>query len=445
MFVDPDGAGLLTQFAAEHTGRRESLHAAEHAARREVADTILAAEVRRIAALAPGDAAVERAREAVAELLCGFPVYRSYLPEGRGGARRRRVGGPHPPPRPRRRARRALRRDARRPARRAGHPRAADLRHGDGQGRRGHRVLPVEPVRRAQRGRRRPDRFGVAPAEFHAAAAARGRRLAGDHDHALHPRHQALRGRAGPPRRARRDAPGVGRPRRGAGRRATRCPTARWSCWLADPRRRVADPGRAAARLPRRRPPKEAKLGHQPRRGGAGGRRGGRGLARGGARRRRAASPRSRRSWPGSAPPGWSNSLGPEAAAARRARACPTSTRAPSCGSTRWSTRTTAARSTAPARRDLLGPLDDGLAARRSTPTGRRSCCGHAERAAAAPRPAGAVHRLPRRCPPTGPAAGTRSRSTRWRRWSRWRPGCRSGWPRAAAGATRCSRCPTAR
>ena len=37
--------GLLTQLAAEHTGRKESLHAAEHAARREVADTILAAEV----------------------------------------------------------------------------------------------------------------------------------------------------------------------------------------------------------------------------------------------------------------------------------------------------------------------------------------------------------------------------------------------------------------
>ena len=54
VFVDPDGAGLITQFAAEHTGRRESLHAAEHAARREVADTILAAEVRRIAGLTPG-------------------------------------------------------------------------------------------------------------------------------------------------------------------------------------------------------------------------------------------------------------------------------------------------------------------------------------------------------------------------------------------------------
>ncbi|WP_219416342.1 malto-oligosyltrehalose synthase [Pseudonocardia nigra] len=94
VFVDPAGAGVLTQFAAEHTGRKESLHAAEHAARREVADTILAAEVRRIAALVPvpeaapatdedPGAAADRVREAVAELLCGFPVYRSYLPEGR--------------------------------------------------------------------------------------------------------------------------------------------------------------------------------------------------------------------------------------------------------------------------------------------------------------------------------------------------------------------------
>ncbi len=94
VFVDPDGAGLLTQLAAEHTGRKENAHAAEHAARREVADTILAAEVRRIAALVPlPDAApstdeepgpaADRVRAAVAELLCGFPVYRSYLPEGR--------------------------------------------------------------------------------------------------------------------------------------------------------------------------------------------------------------------------------------------------------------------------------------------------------------------------------------------------------------------------
>jgi (1->4)-alpha-D-glucan 1-alpha-D-glucosylmutase len=108
VFVDPDGAGLLTQLAAEHTGRKENAHAVEHAARREVADTILAAEVRRIAALVPAPGlqdgghtataleqghpaataahpgpAADRVRDAVAELLCGYPVYRSYLPEGR--------------------------------------------------------------------------------------------------------------------------------------------------------------------------------------------------------------------------------------------------------------------------------------------------------------------------------------------------------------------------
>jgi (1->4)-alpha-D-glucan 1-alpha-D-glucosylmutase len=118
VFVDPDGAGLLTQLAAEHTGRKENAHAVEHTARREVADTILAAEVRWIAELVPPQppgspaseavagraegqrldgrvaeaapateadqgAAAERIREAVAELLCGFPVYRSYLPESR--------------------------------------------------------------------------------------------------------------------------------------------------------------------------------------------------------------------------------------------------------------------------------------------------------------------------------------------------------------------------
>jgi (1->4)-alpha-D-glucan 1-alpha-D-glucosylmutase len=94
VFVDPDGAGLLTQLTAEHIGLRENAHAAETAARHEVADTILAAEVRRIAALVPVAEAApstepdpgpagNRVRDAVAELLCGFPVYRSYLPEGR--------------------------------------------------------------------------------------------------------------------------------------------------------------------------------------------------------------------------------------------------------------------------------------------------------------------------------------------------------------------------
>ena len=87
VFVAPSGAGLLTQFAAEHTGRKESLHAAEYAARREAADTLLAAEVRRAAAACEPSLGRRFSRatleDAVAELICGYPVYRSYLPEGR--------------------------------------------------------------------------------------------------------------------------------------------------------------------------------------------------------------------------------------------------------------------------------------------------------------------------------------------------------------------------
>jgi (1->4)-alpha-D-glucan 1-alpha-D-glucosylmutase len=84
VFVDPDGSGLHTQFAAEHTGRKESLHEAEHAARLEITRTVLAAEVNRIHATAARlDGGSSITTDAVGELLCGFPVYRSYLPEGR--------------------------------------------------------------------------------------------------------------------------------------------------------------------------------------------------------------------------------------------------------------------------------------------------------------------------------------------------------------------------
>jgi (1->4)-alpha-D-glucan 1-alpha-D-glucosylmutase len=83
LFVDPRGEALVDAVAAEHTGAREALSATEHAARRLVTDQILVAEVRRIAALVPGEGDSEKVRDAVAELLCSYPVYRSYLPEGR--------------------------------------------------------------------------------------------------------------------------------------------------------------------------------------------------------------------------------------------------------------------------------------------------------------------------------------------------------------------------
>ncbi|BBG02985.1 maltooligosyl trehalose synthase [Pseudonocardia autotrophica] len=104
VFVDPDGAGLLTQFAAEHTGEKRSAHAIEDDGRHLVVEQILVAEVRRIAdafRAGPGaDAGLTGVdltsvtaadlHDAVAEFLCGFPVYRSYLTpeiaEGRDAA-----------------------------------------------------------------------------------------------------------------------------------------------------------------------------------------------------------------------------------------------------------------------------------------------------------------------------------------------------------------------
>lgn len=83
VFLDPRGEALVDAVAAEHTGVRTSLSATEHTARRLVTDEILVAEVARIAGSVPTTDDPEKVRDAVAELLCSFPVYRSYLPEGR--------------------------------------------------------------------------------------------------------------------------------------------------------------------------------------------------------------------------------------------------------------------------------------------------------------------------------------------------------------------------
>ncbi|PVZ12116.1 malto-oligosyltrehalose synthase [Actinomycetospora cinnamomea] len=87
LFVDPRGEALIDAVAAQHTGVRESLSITEHAAKRLVTDQILVAEVKRIAALVPGSGDggddPSKVQDAVAELLGAYPVYRSYLPEGR--------------------------------------------------------------------------------------------------------------------------------------------------------------------------------------------------------------------------------------------------------------------------------------------------------------------------------------------------------------------------
>lgn len=77
VFVDPAGEEPLIELAAKFGGIE--FHAEEERCRRLITSKSLVAEMRRIAALAPGVPA-----EAVAELMVAFPVYRSYLPEGSG-------------------------------------------------------------------------------------------------------------------------------------------------------------------------------------------------------------------------------------------------------------------------------------------------------------------------------------------------------------------------
>ncbi|MES0832968.1 malto-oligosyltrehalose synthase [Nocardiopsis tropica] len=91
LFVDPAGEAAFTALAREQ-GVEVDAQALDEGARRHAATVLLRAEVRRIAALLPpraGDradpdpeGAARRREEAVAELLCAFGVYRSYLPEG---------------------------------------------------------------------------------------------------------------------------------------------------------------------------------------------------------------------------------------------------------------------------------------------------------------------------------------------------------------------------
>lgn len=88
VLVDPAGMQPLSDLEDDLRAHPTDWHALIHQTKRTVADTILNSEVRRIAreslpgdaeSAEPGDAVVD----AIAELLACFPVYRSYLPEGR--------------------------------------------------------------------------------------------------------------------------------------------------------------------------------------------------------------------------------------------------------------------------------------------------------------------------------------------------------------------------
>jgi (1->4)-alpha-D-glucan 1-alpha-D-glucosylmutase len=79
VFVDSAAEGRFDALYRELTGDQRG--SAEHVrdGKRGVLHTILQAEVRRVARLAPG---VEQAEAAVVELAVAFPVYRSYIPTG---------------------------------------------------------------------------------------------------------------------------------------------------------------------------------------------------------------------------------------------------------------------------------------------------------------------------------------------------------------------------
>ena len=79
VFLDPSAEDAIDGLYRELTGDESSYAEHVQAGKRAGVTTILRAEVNRLAALTP---LVDRAAEAIAELLVAFPVYRSYLPTG---------------------------------------------------------------------------------------------------------------------------------------------------------------------------------------------------------------------------------------------------------------------------------------------------------------------------------------------------------------------------
>ncbi len=83
VLTDPSGRGPLDALETRLHGEPVDWHEMVRANKRAVADGILQSEVRRIVRELPDVDAPAPFRDAVAELLACFPVYRSYLPEGR--------------------------------------------------------------------------------------------------------------------------------------------------------------------------------------------------------------------------------------------------------------------------------------------------------------------------------------------------------------------------
>jgi (1->4)-alpha-D-glucan 1-alpha-D-glucosylmutase len=85
VLIDPAGEAALTALDTELAGKAVDYEQLVHDCKREVTDGMLGSEVARLVRVIgelPG-IDVAQQREALAELLATFPVYRSYLPDGR--------------------------------------------------------------------------------------------------------------------------------------------------------------------------------------------------------------------------------------------------------------------------------------------------------------------------------------------------------------------------
>jgi (1->4)-alpha-D-glucan 1-alpha-D-glucosylmutase len=86
VLVDPAGEAAITALDTEFAGTQVDYPQLVHDSKREVTDGMLGSEVARLQRIVgelPGVPA-EQVTEGLAELLASFPVYRSYLPDGRG-------------------------------------------------------------------------------------------------------------------------------------------------------------------------------------------------------------------------------------------------------------------------------------------------------------------------------------------------------------------------
>ncbi|WP_406080580.1 malto-oligosyltrehalose synthase [Micromonospora sp. NBC_00858] len=81
LFVDPDAEGDFTVLDTRLVGQHTSWENLTHDTKLAAATRLLAAELTRLAALAP-EVPSEQARAALAELAAAFPVYRGYPPHG---------------------------------------------------------------------------------------------------------------------------------------------------------------------------------------------------------------------------------------------------------------------------------------------------------------------------------------------------------------------------